>query len=296
MTIEAWLSQLTMGEFVEQYYQKLPYAVQGAAGGVVAQTGWQLLEAILDRSFEDDGGGEADLMVARHDQLHRSAQVHTLGEAKSVFADGFTIVVRHAERHHTELAALAGDFARAFHGPVDVHLYCTPAASHGFGWHYDAEEVFVVELSGSKEYSLRKNTVHPWPLVETIPRDMRFDLEQTPLFRCRLTAGDWLYIPNGYWHIARAEEDSFSLAIGVMSPAAIQVYDLVRPQLAESLLWRQRLPTSGEASPLSKEELTDAYRQLFVQLASDLARRLTDPQLVRQFLDQQRERFAGTGP
>ena len=38
---------------------------------------------------------------------------------------------------------------RDFAAPVDVHLYCTPAGQPGFGWHYDAEDVFVLQTAGS---------------------------------------------------------------------------------------------------------------------------------------------------
>src|SRR5947199_5431507 len=41
----------------------------------------------------------------------------------------------------------------------------------------------------------------------------------TTLFRS-LIPGDWLYVPRGWWHCARATEDSLSLSIGVLTAAA----------------------------------------------------------------------------
>ncbi len=75
----------------------------------------------------------------------------------------------------------------------------------GFSWHYDAEDVFIIQTAGEKEYSLRKNTVNPWPLEETLPADMQYERELMPLMRVLLRGGDLLYIPCGYWHKAEAK-------------------------------------------------------------------------------------------
>ncbi|HQU43617.1 MAG TPA: cupin domain-containing protein [Pirellulales bacterium] len=201
-----------------------------------------------------------------------------------MFDDGYTVLVRHAERGHAEIAELAAGFERDFRAAVDVHIYCTPADQHGFGWHYDAEDVFILQTAGSKEYSLRKNTVNPWPLVEALPSDMRYEREIMPLSRCLLSAGDWLYLPHGYWHKAEAREASLSLAVGVMSPAALDVLDFLRQRLPDSVRWRQRLPVVGEASPLTAEELLEQHREMFAELGADLAEWLGNEQLVRGFI------------
>jgi ribosomal protein L16 Arg81 hydroxylase len=160
-------------------------------------------------------------------------------QARALLGEGHTIGVRHAERHDGALAELALDFQRDFAAPVDVHVYWTPPGQPGFGWHYDAEDVFVLQAHGAKEWSLRKNTVNPWPLVETLPADMEVEREIMPVMRCLLRPGDWLYIPAGYWHATRAGADeSVSLSVGVLSTSAIEVYDFLRRSLLSSLLWR----------------------------------------------------------
>jgi 50S ribosomal protein L16 3-hydroxylase len=130
--------------------------------------------------------------------------------------------------------------------------------------------VFVLQTCGSKEWEPRKNTVNPWPLVETLPADMRHEREIMPVLRCLLAAGDWLYIPHGYWHRTRAAEESISLSVGLRSAAALDVFDFLRGELLSSLKWRQRLPPAGAASPLGPEELSRRYRELFADLGADL--------------------------
>jgi ribosomal protein L16 Arg81 hydroxylase len=198
--------------------------------------------------------------------------------------DGFTLLVRHAEKHDPRLGQLAAAFERDFAAPVNIHMYCTPGGQYGFGWHYDAEEVFIVQTTGRKQYSLRKNTVNPWPIGKTLPSDMKYEREIMPLVRCELAAGDWLYIPSGYWHMGESRETAISLAIGVQPRTGVELFEFLRQQILGSLLWRQRLPVAGGAAAMSEEELREQYGAAFAQLGDDLRKLITDPHLVDAFL------------
>lgn len=287
MTIQHWLGdRLDKSAFVAQYYGKLPFARTEGGLDDCHLGSWETLGELLPHA----GAG---LMVVRRNQRYQGADPTTLDEAQELIEQGYTILVRHAERYHRGLSELANRFVDDFGAEVNIHLYATPGGEFGFGWHYDCEEVFILQTVGCKEYSLRKNTVNPWPLEETLPADMRYERELMPLMRCRLAAGDWLYIPNGYWHRGDAQETALSLAIGVMAPAAIHYFDFLRQQLLDSLLWRQRLPVQGAAADMSLDEQVAALRDIGEQLASDLARICQDDQSIRQWLSRKIPRAAG---
>jgi ribosomal protein L16 Arg81 hydroxylase len=226
-------------------------------------------------------------MACRRGAQHAESPT-SAAEARRLHDDGHTILVRHAEKHDRQLGQLAEAFARDLGGKVDVHVYATPAEQYGFGWHYDAEDVFILQTVGSKEYSLRKNTVHPWPLIETIPADMRYEREIMPLMRCLLAAGDRLYIPNGYWHMGAAREPSISLAIGVLSPAAIDIHDFAKRRLTQSLVWRQRLPVSEPSTPGLQEQRREEMREILKRMA----REATELYESDEFLDAVLEHFS----
>lgn len=280
MNLQALLGNMPKTKFVAEYFHRLPYSVASGARPVCELGTWQVLGEILAQD-------NVDVMVVRDGTPFAGPDPRSLDAARKLSDEGHTILVRHAEKQHDGLQSLAAAFAEDFHAPVNIHLYATPPGRHGFSWHYDAEDVFIMQTRGNKEYSLRKNTVHPWPLVETIPQDMGYPSEIMPLMRVLLAAGDWLYIPFGYWHKAEAcdgDETAISLALGVMSPAAMDVYDSLRARLLESMLWRQRLPVRGAATPFSEEQLVQQYRELLSQLADDLARSLQDDRFVRELL------------
>jgi len=198
-------------------------------------------------------------------------------------------VIRNAERHDAELARLARGFHQDFLAEVNVHVYCTPPQRSGFGWHYDPEDVFILQTQGTKEYQLRKNTVNPWPLLSQMPKNLHYELEAMPLWSCVLGPGDWLYIPTGWWHSARGVEgDSITLAIGLMTPSAISLLDELRRELLSSIVWRQRLPVLGAANSASPAELAKIHQALFTDLGRDLSRLLADEAFAKRYLDRRR--------
>jgi ribosomal protein L16 Arg81 hydroxylase len=210
--------------------------------------------------------------------------VNTAELGQQALAEGYTLCIRHADRHDPALAELAAAFQADFLAPIDVHVYCTPAEKPGFSWHYDAEEVFILQTEGTKDWWLRKNTVNPWPLVETIPADMRYGREIMPAMQCTLAAGDWLYIPAGYWHRTSAAAHSTSLSVGILSPSGMDVFDFLRNQLRDDLRWRQRLPVLGSANEKTEEELKAELAAHFADLAADLQRQLMSKILPGRFL------------
>lgn len=278
MNLQTVLGEVPVQRFLAEHYHRLPFSAAGQAAYLCELGTWDALTAILANEA-------ADTLVCRHNEQYSGPPPRCENEARKLVDDGYTLLIRHAERHDGRLQQFASGIARDLAAPVNIHMYCTPADQHGFGWHYDAEEVFIVQTTGRKEYLLRKNTVNPWPIEETLPADMRYEREIMPLVRCELAAGDWLYIPSGYWHMATAREMAISLAIGVMPRTAVELFDFLRRRIVESLLWRQRLPVVGLASKLSEEELAAAFRELLPQLSRDLAKQLDDPRLLQEFIE-----------
>src|SRR6267142_1720654 len=242
MNLRALLGDFPLSQFVAGYFHRLPYSGAGLAGPLCELGAWDSLTAILAHDA-------ADVLACRRNEQFAGPTPRTPDEAGQLVDDGYTLLVRHAERHDERLAAVAAAFTRDFAAPVNIHMYCTPGGEYGFGWHYDAEEVFIVQTTGRKQYSLRKNTVNPWPIEETLPADMQYEREIMPLVCCELSAGVWLYVPSGFWHMGESRETSISLAIGVQPHTAVEVFDFLRPQIVESIFWRQRLSVVGAASP-----------------------------------------------
>jgi len=280
LRIEELFGRFSLQQFIDEFLHRLPLALPSTAQALCPWGTWDVLAGIL-------GAEGADIMLARANQQYGGDIPTTRESALSLSQEGFTILVRHAERHHEGIARVAEQFAHVFQGASNAHIYATPPNQHGFSWHYDAEDVFIFQLAGKKEYQLRKNTVNPWPVEETLPADMQYEREMMPLMQVMLHPGDMLYIPCGYWHrgiAVNSEVTAISLAIGVMSRTAVDVWDLVRPHLLNSLRWRQRLPIVANADD-SGSSCEAAYEELLKELAADLTSLMTSKEFRQQVLN-----------
>lgn len=276
--LPALLKDFPVERFLDEYYLKQPYAQVGGCDQIIPRFGRGDLLQMMSHP-------EADFLAGQGGTQWPGAVPTTLDGLEELLAKGFTVGLRHAHRHHPDLDAIARCFRRELAGRVDIHVYCTPRAAPGFGWHYDAEEVFIFQTQGEKDWYLRKNTVNPWPLIETIPVNQRYEREVMPVLHCQLHAGDWLYIPAGYWHRTVANNESTSLSIGIEASTAIDIFDLLRPQLLQSLLWRQRLPCAGAIANKSQSELLAGYTAILTTLADDLATHLKTGTLAQDFVN-----------
>ena len=191
---------------------RAPYAAPDRARGAIPSCDWGQLDALLSKQ-------PSDVLVVAHGHDLPLPAPRSLPELRTYFARGVGLAVRKAERHSSALATLCDSFARDVPGEQRVIVFATPGGHSGFGWHYDAEDVFIVQTEGDKEYFFRENTV-----TERVGKDEPMDFstyrkERSPLMSCRLLPGDLLYLPRGYWHVARAHADALSISIGVFPSA-----------------------------------------------------------------------------
>lgn len=212
--ISSWLGSTPLDEFLASNYGRAPLAQPGSATVASRYLGWQTVADLLSAPTEPD------VMVVLSGRLLDVPAPRGAAEFRNMFGAGCSFVVREAERHDPGIREVAESFARELPGSVTIQVFVTPAETHGFGWHYDCEDVFIAQTAGTKEYFLRENTVNPEPTIDSIPADMQFEKETSGMMACTLAAGDLLYIPRGWWHMGRAVENSLGLSVGVLSDAA----------------------------------------------------------------------------
>jgi 50S ribosomal protein L16 3-hydroxylase len=209
-----WLAPDDLRWFCDQHLQKAPYARPGAAAASVPLFGWGTLDRVLKSDLPIDvltvtGGRVVDVPVPR-----------TASDVSRLLESGVSVVVRAAEMHDPGLRELAASFEHALPGEVHVQLYVTPGGTNSYGWHYDFEDVFIVQTAGVKDYYFRANTVARNAVLGDVLDFSRAREEVSPLFSARLVTGDWLYLPATWWHLVKCIEDSLSISVGVMPPSA----------------------------------------------------------------------------
>jgi 50S ribosomal protein L16 3-hydroxylase len=233
--LQELLGPVPVDEFLQQSFSRLPLAMPDRAERYITH----FTDDDFARMVEHEGG---TLRVVRNGQMVQDNARLSWAEARDAHRRGHTLLVRHAERACPKVRAIAEGFAHFFHSPVDIQVYLTPNHNQAFGWHYDLEEVFIIQVQGCKAYTIRQNTLNPQPVWDNMPADLGYERETSRLrMSCRLEAGDWLYIPSGWWHIAHTQSESIHLSIGIMPVARLKLFEFLTQYLSHTPFWCERL-------------------------------------------------------
>lgn len=204
-----WLGDAQWPRFAREQLGAHALARPRVARAEAVTCGWSMLDDALASPAGDV------LVVAGGRHIERPAP-RSLAQLEPLFAEGIGIALRAADRASVAVDALATALGEDVRGERRVIVFATPAGTHGFGWHFDPEEVFIVQTGGTKTYYFCANSVSPRPLCPSAERFAEFSREQSQLFACELHAGDLLYLPSGYWHMARAQSHALSVSIGIV--------------------------------------------------------------------------------
>jgi ribosomal protein L16 Arg81 hydroxylase len=160
-------------------------------------------------------------VASSHDNLDTAEFARADGsldvvKATQLFADGRTIVIQEAHKRIESLTALCRELEREIGAPFQCNLYLTPAQGKGFDTHYDTHDVLLLQVAGSKEWTIFDSPVR-LPLNGQ-PFDPNIHPVGAPTMSFVLRAGDFLYIPRGFLHHARsADEMSLHATLGALS-------------------------------------------------------------------------------
>jgi len=121
-----------------------------------------------------------------------------------------------------------------------VNLYCSRPEAQGFDLHYDAHEVFLIQIAGKKEWRVSEPT-RPFPL--DFDKSGKNNPPGKQYLRCLLSAGDILYIPRGHWHEGIATgEASLHLTLGINGSTGMSFLRWLMDDLMMSEVWRANRP------------------------------------------------------
>src|SRR6478609_4195455 len=188
-------------------------------------------------------------------------------------AGGATLVLQALHRTWPPLIRFGGDLARELGHPVQINAYITPPENQGFAAHYDTHDVFVLQIAGSKRWTIHRPVIDdplPTQTWEHRRAQVAARATETPLIDAVLRPGDALYLPRGFLHSAVAQgEVSIHLTVGVHPLTA---YDLAREMIVAAATdreLRRSLPMGVDVTdPMAmREHVESAAKRLSVAVA-----------------------------
>lgn len=137
----------------------------------------------------------------------------------SQLRDGATLVINRFDIPSRQVADLCLEISKFTGSHAIANAYASFGGDGAFGKHWDTHDVMVMQLSGSKLWSIYRPT-HELPIASQMSKQHKPECPISPCFERVLQAGDMLYVPRGWWHCATpiAGCDTLHLAIGLHTP------------------------------------------------------------------------------
>ena len=186
----------------------------------------------------------------------------------ALFNSGATIIINTGETAIPSLTGLSHALEHELKCPVQANIYITPPQTQGFAPHFDAHNVFILQIYGNKNWNLYDSPIHA--PVRTVPVESFGYQDREPRAAIELQPGDLLYIPRGMVHCARAEKTaSIHVTVGVMLRHWSSLLKTLAKKADEDEKFRRLLPhgLSGEKERSDfAAEFTRQVRELLTQI------------------------------
>lgn len=188
-------------------------------------------------------------------------------QVTGLLADGSTLVFQGLHRSWQPVQEFTTALVTNLGHPVQANAYLTPSNARGFAAHYDTHDVFVIQLAGSKHWTIHRPVVDiPAGLQEWTQHsaDVAAAAQRAPAFDGVLAPGDVMYLPRGWIHSATARATtSLHLTLGVHPYTQRHVLDAVIAEAIEGLRVNESLPAGIDlADPASLTTTMEELRQL----------------------------------
>jgi ribosomal protein L16 Arg81 hydroxylase len=204
MNFEQVVGSVGTDRFLSEYWTKKPLYLKGEAGRFANVFSWNDLNQIIAwhpppqpqlRLFQE--GSMVDL------RRYIDGPVGNLrlnpGGLMALLAQGATMIMDGVQEVSASIHDLTASFEGALSCTCAANLYAGWRTQKGFNVHWDAHEVFALQLAGRKRWQVFAPTRLD-PLADDI--ETAQPPKAPPIWEGILSDGDALYLPRGFWHVA----------------------------------------------------------------------------------------------
>lgn len=206
---EAFLTE----DFFRTHWEQKPLHHRAREHGRIAN---RLPEALLPD----------DVMAMYHTagpslKMFKSGEPSELNDFMAGYIDGVSLIINQADRTSPVLMDLCRALAKVHFMHTFCVAYLTPPKSQAVRLHTDDQDVFLMQVWGKKQWTIRNAPKLLCYSEEMLGKDVPVppELIGDPIMEFTIEAGDILYLPRGYLHEAATGEEH-SLHITVTMPTS----------------------------------------------------------------------------
>ena len=214
--------------------------------------------------------------------------VPDIDKIQAEYKSGATLSLPGFNRAWQPLMTLATTVEEFLNHAVHTNIYITPGNATGFTPHYDAHDVFILQISGTKHWRIFEPPINlPHRSQTFTPQILSNSL---PIMVLDLQPGDLLYLPRGFVHAANALENaSMHVTLGVTVFTYVELMTAWLQSSKNELGIRKALPPGFANHP----ELQTGIASELSGLIAEFNQKLDTKQLVDSFFQRVREGYPG---
>lgn len=202
-------------EFFEKHWEKFPLHRRAAdhEGNVVN---------LLPHALSPDDIVQIIRGSGSYLKIFRRGDPYDMDHFRTAYLDGASLIVNQADRSSKTLFDLCSVLAKRHFYHVFSVMYLTPPDSQAVRLHNDDQDVFLLQVWGSKKWTIR-NAPKLLPYTEEmLGKDSVVppELVKEPVMEFTMEPHDILYIPRGYLHEAMTVDGEPSLHVTITIPTS----------------------------------------------------------------------------
>lgn len=194
---------------------------------------------------------------------------------------GSTLFFEDIDRYDPVLSSFLLRLSNELQCPTRFNLYLSSPGKQGRRLHFDTHDVFVVQIEGSKRWTIYDVT-SPAPIYLRKNHESDVGENAAPYLDCVLKKGDVLYLPRGHWHnVVPCDEISLHLTLGVFFFTGIEFLVWLADECTE-------IEAARENAPLricfdTQEAYVEARRAYMRRIVDALLDRVASERLVEEY-------------
>lgn len=249
--LSSLLNPMSSQQFLESYWGKDYLRIEGETDKFSSIVTWEDLNNLLSyaplrnpqiRLLKDGEEVRPDKYINFATTRFKTAPLKQSVVPQNIqtfLKDGATLVINGLHTMLPKVHDLAVQLERELGDTVRINGYLGWNGARGFSKHWDDHDVIVIQIFGEKQWYLYDMTrKHPLMLDSNpgaVPEETNWE--------GRITSGDMLYLPRGYWHAAESVDGpTFHLTIGISRKTGIDFLHWLVDQLVEQESVRKDLP------------------------------------------------------
>jgi ribosomal protein L16 Arg81 hydroxylase len=267
-SLEWLISPISKQQYFAEYWEARPLVIKrdnpDYFSSLLSLNEVDRILTTLDRRYPDVCLKNADKPIMAG-EYSSAGGVLDIAKIYQLFQEGSTITLAYLDTVVPALTVFCRTLENEFNFPFQTNVYLTPAGAQGAQRHYDTHDVFVLQIAGSKRWTIFETPVES-PLAGQ-DYDPTLHNLGAPTLEFELNAGDMAYIPRGVGHQARSTDAvSLHITAGILryTWAELLLELIARASLNDSSL-RKALPPGFARPDFDRVRAQETARRLLQQ-------------------------------